>query len=518
MRPELSLKQKLVDTDLRIWAMLAGVLVILYKIVMQSELNKDAFHYLGAAEFFQQQGLLATINGYGWRGYSALIGMLDYIVPGDILYSAHLLNMLLCLLLIWSFITLVMEYRDSQLTRLFAAITILAWPSVIEIVDYVIRDFGFLAFGLLALLYMIRFHKTGRPLYAAAWVLSMLCAIFFRLEGLVLLAATPLSLLWRTDLSMATRLRLFGIVMLVLAVPAVLALLTAIVSGLNLVELAVFSYRQYLPHLLNYSSLLADSADQLNAILFFDDYVPGHSWHGGPVLVVMSYLYTLAYCLIVVATPIPLLAMFYGYRMQAYAGLEQACYRPLLVSFIASCCYLFLFLSALHFLTWRYCFLATLLLLSFLPLSLEKIYLRCRENGKIKRFHYVFGFLLFYYLVECLISFGASKAYIEEAEDWIQANTNSDTFLLTNSYNIAYTSKLVENYDTISLEPMDYLNHPPRDGYLAIEIKAKDPEVLAAFEQNSGLELVTSFGNRRNDQVLIYRAANHNNSSNGENE
>jgi hypothetical protein len=151
--------------DTRLIAVAISFLFSLIVIVGSPIPNDDAFSYIRAAELFNSQGLEAVLTSYGWYGYSVLISLVGKILPIGLISSAHLLNMLSFALLVYAFITLASEFRQTETVKIFAAIVILCFPTINEMRYYLIRDFAYWGFCLTALVQLIRYNKTQHLLY-----------------------------------------------------------------------------------------------------------------------------------------------------------------------------------------------------------------------------------------------------------------------------------------------------------------------------------------------------------------
>ena len=491
------------QTDLRIWAVLLSMVLALISINTGHELNNDAYVYLRAAELYGELGAHSILESYGWHGYSIIIALTDRVFPGGLLTAAYFINISLGAVLVYAFISLAMEYRDTPAIRLIAALTVLCFPSLNEIHHYLIRDFGFWAFSLLALLGLVRFHKSCHPVHAVIWCLGLLAATFFRLEGLVLIALSPFSLLCRTDLSWPDRLKLLSVPGLVLLLALAAISILAMLAGLDLLELFAYSYRNYLPRILDYSTVLAATADNVNAALYHHEFFPGHG-ASGMLITIVAYLYTLVHNIVVALTGPGTLILAYGIYRGA-CRCDRKVILPTAFFLLATCIYLFVFITTMRFSTERYATLAGLILLSFIPLCIEHLYLQAQAQQKLKLFRGVFGFILLYFVVDSFISFGYSKQFIHDASRWVSENATAGTTLVTNNRTIAYESGLVEDYDKVEVVPEYYLDRFPDTGLVALELKRREAVLIEDIENRPGVEFVISFNNERNDQVRIYR-------------
>lgn len=489
--------------DIRIYAVLISCLFSLITILSNPILNNDAFGYLRAAELFSSEGISYILNNYGWYGYSILIATINKILPLGLLNSAHLLNIASYGLLVYCFITLVTEYKNTQQLKIFASIIILVFPLINEMRFFLIRDFAFWAFGILALHQLIRFHKTLRISYGLGWCLAIFMAIFFRLEGIVLLVLTPFSIFLNNTIPLNIRFRNYLKIQAILLVGISLVLLICAVMGVDIIALIQYAYRYYLPGIYNITDILAETSTQLNQVIFDPQNFPGNSGHG-LVILIFAYIYTLA-VILVSALSIPLSVLFlYGLFSKKYR-LSTECTLPLIFFMASSLISLLIFMFIMHFLTQRYAVLSCIMLLSLLPLCLDNLYLIAIAQKKLKRFNAIFAFFIFYFTVASLISFGYSKRYIKDASEWTKNNLNENSQLYTNNYSIAFFSEMVEEYDKINRNPAAYIENIQAGEYLVVDVRVADDSLKILLREKAGLKLLEIFANNRDDQIRIYR-------------
>ncbi|MDT8397396.1 MAG: hypothetical protein RQ899_02135 [Pseudomonadales bacterium] len=490
--------------DLRLSAVLLSCLFSLINIVSNPVLNDDAYGYLRAAEIFTRSGAGALLNNYGWYGYSILIALLNELLPLGYLYCAYLLNIFFYAVLVYAFISLVMEYRRTFSAKLFAALVILVFPLINEMRYFLIRDFAFWAFSMTALLQLVRFHTRLKPRHAIGWCLALLAATFFRLEGIVLLALTPFSLLFNQSITASARVKNFFLVQAILLGAVVLIFMLCSAAGINLPGLIAYAYRYYLPGIFSIPELLAGTASQLSTAIFDERNFPGNSGHG-VVILILAYCYTVLLNLLN-ALSLPLgIFLLYGWAGRRLS-LSSHASIPVLFFVASSMLSLLIFMFVMHFLTQRYATLPALILLSLVPLCLDSLYLQAQGLGKTKIFQLVFGIFVFYFAVDSLVSFGYSKRYIHDAANWTRENISTNVQLHTNEYAIAYGSGLVADYDKVPPDARTSVAAVNAGDVLAVSVRYNDAELQALLNDRTDLALLKTFSNKRNDQVRIYQA------------
>jgi hypothetical protein len=495
-------------------ALLTSLLFSLLLTLNHQPLNDDAFSYLRAAERFQQEGLNSVVQDYGWPGYAILIALADLLLPGGLDVSAHVLNALSYLLLTWTFIALQRDSGANQRQTWLAAGVVLLFPLLNEMRSFIIRDAAYWAFSLLALLQLLRFARAvtpaqGLPL-ALAWCGSTLLASVFRLEALLPALLAPLALLacHPADNRNAARasglqpmLMLYGL----LLVCALLALLLAFAAGVNLPGLMGFAWRYYLPLLLDLGAVLRDDALALNSALFTADNFPG-STNVALGLLILVFGYAMSVLLnLAAALGIPYAALLVLGWQQRLTALPRAVVAPWLGYAVPAALALLVFQFIMHFQTQRYAALLALLLLVWAPGILEQWWQRAERHGRAARVRITLGVFCLYLAADSLVSFGYSKQYLKEAEQWLQQELPADATLTTNSFQLAWGSGRVVDHDKTQRDVALTLEDAAASTWLAIDLKQGDLQARALLDQTPHLQLVSSFRNERGDEVRIYR-------------
>jgi len=195
--------------DIRWFAALLSVVMSIIIFSHRQPVNNDGVLYLHVAEVFIQQGFHAAQQIYNWNFYSILIAYTSALTHLPLLYSALLLNTLLITWLVVMFITLVKELGGEGKLLYFATIIIILFPYLNHDRGHIIRDFGYWAFYLTAIVMLLRFAKLPSWRHALAWVVTMTLATLFRIEGAVIFALAPFALWLQPEWSIWQRLKYF---------------------------------------------------------------------------------------------------------------------------------------------------------------------------------------------------------------------------------------------------------------------------------------------------------------------
>lgn len=494
--------KQLQNLDIRVLAVVVSVLFSWVVIAGQAVLNDDAYSYLKAAELYASQGLGATLGAYGWYGYSVIISLVDSILPTSLVNSAHIFNTMCFALLVWSFITLVSEFTPSKEARCFAAIVILCFPTINEMRYALVRDFGYWACCLTALVQLTRYSRSGNILHAVGWVLAMGVAVFFRLEGLLLVLLTPFALLagWRNQPAPGSNL-FFKLISILLGC-TVLILLVFIAAGINLADIFRFAYRWYLPLLADYPGTLKGAAENTSLSFHISEQIQAFTGKG-LIILFLGYLYAVAANLVLALGPLFTVFLFFGV-VTRWNATRQTLNVSWLFYLAGSLLALLIFVSIMQFLTTRYAVMAALLLLALMPLQLDSLYIAARNSGKKHVFHGVFAAMVFYFVIDSLFSFGYSKEYFSEAIDWSHENLGENELILTNSAAIAYHSGRVTEYDDVPMDVATMLDSLGQYQYFFVALAHDDIEARNILDNHGGLREIIRFTNARDDAVVVY--------------
>jgi hypothetical protein len=488
-------------------AMLVSVALSIYVVGRNPLLNDDAYGYLHAAQLFQQEGLRTVLDLYGWYGYSILIALIDPVIPGDMLQSAHWFNALCYVLLTSAFIRLAAQLHPAPTTRLrwFAALTILLFPEINEMRYFLIRDFGYWAFTLWSLSFLIDFNARPRLWAAVLWCVCVLIAISFRLEGLLILAFVPLLLSLPPRRGQPWEVRKLTRLWSVLGVGLVLVAVLCYLAGIDLVALIGFAYRYYLPLLFNLGGSVRDTTAALVQVLFTPDNFPGaeNLWHGG-VIIGFAYAFTVLVNMIQ-ALSLPLAVLLAWGWARGLLQPQPHVARPLAAYLLSAVVALTLFMFIMHFLTQRYAVLLCLVLLTQVPLLLEHLAQTAREQEFLPKFRWALAAFCIYYFGDSFVSFGYSRAYVEDAIAWTRSELPVDATLYTNDRAVAYESGHVEDYDLVNRDASLALQQAEPGDYLALDVGYDEVTLRDELEQQRDLALRKSFSNERGDEIRVYQ-------------
>lgn len=180
---------------------LIGMLVacwIMY--IQQGWINDDSVLYFEAARLFSIGEWKSGLALFEWPLYSLLIAGLHVATTLNIQLCAQLLNAVFIVIVMSSLLRIILLAGGEKLTLLMATLLFLSTAYIVgDVVPMLLRDQGFWAFMLTALVFLIRFYRNAQLSDAIYWQLFAITALLFRIEAITYIVVLPLILLTRPN-------------------------------------------------------------------------------------------------------------------------------------------------------------------------------------------------------------------------------------------------------------------------------------------------------------------------------
>jgi len=488
------------NIDIRALAMLASCVLSAWHIFINPIPNADAFSYLRTATVYLDSGIAAAFSWYPSATYPVLMGVLNQATGINLLTAGQLINTLFYAVVVYAFISIPLEFRNSSRIALIAAVFILVFPTLNEYRYYLIRDIGFLAFMLLAALQLIRYAKRENNAHAIAFIFLVLAAALFRSEALVYLPLAPVALLAHSRGNWGSFLKIEGFLLAVSA--CVLALFFLL--NVDVVNILQRVLTVYWPFLRDALSAMSD-ADSTLSVAIFGDYASNFSgqyiW-----LFMLTGLSAVLLAQLLNGLGIPVLLLFLYGVVKHKAVFSDKNVRVMLFFNVVAFMILLVFLALTRFISTRYTMMFSLSVLAVLPLVLDNLLTRIEQLQRRKLAQAVLVFLVLFSAIDAHVSFGGSRNSLQNAVDWLANNTLEGDALFTNSRYIAYYSGKVENYDEISRYMEDGAIQNSQYGTIMVLMmsSSNDAQIARSLEFQQ-LEPLAAFPNEQEPEVLIYR-------------
>lgn len=420
-------------------------------VALNDQPNHDAYEYVRAAQIALQSGITDAYAHYQWAHYSLLLAGIHALTGLDMFTAAHLLNAFLYALLSVGFVNLVAAATPSRRVVWLAALIILIFPTLNEARSLIIRDTGFLAFCLLAMLQLLRYWLTLRLRHAVLFVVTCMLATLFRPEAIAFWLLSPLALLFNNTHSPAACRRALAVITALSTLFAVLAVVVVATLGqVDLPQLLRSFAGIYQPFANNIAQLAGSNTYELSRSVF-GDYAAQFVDHYTHYFLLAGLLGLLLVFIIdsLGLAVVPLLVYGASRRLHRLPnGATTVFVAWLLIALLIVVSFILL----TRFTTARYTLLLCLILLLWLPFIVDRAWSLAAANGHMRRFAWIVGFLALFSTIDAHISFGSSKAHLDEATAWLLQNTRAEASLITNEIRVAYDSGRVAEFDRVERE------------------------------------------------------------------
>ena len=461
--------------------------------------NADGVLYIQAASHFVENGFAAAFRIYDWPFYGILIGLAHQATTLSYEHSAYLLNGVLVSAACTAFVAIYSEIGDENARPWLAALLVLALPILNDYRDLIVRDFGFWAFALIALLLFIRFTRHATIADSLAWQLAAIVAVLFRIEGIVFFVAPMLFLLhghedWRgrfRKILQSSYLFLgFGL---------------AGAIGAASFQLLWGGKRAYTLELwLSYISPLSVFERLQTEATKLHERLDHLSSTSEAALILISGLFVLATFKIISNAVVPYLVVaLYGARKKWIRWDGRS--RPVILFLMLSLLPLMAVLFGKHFLSSRHTVLSVLLISLLTFPYVDAAFHKLSNSQKRGWLIAAWAFVALLFL-DGVISSGSSKIIMKTGSQWALENIDENKSWTCNEPRLQfYTNGKCAYVDSALL--LDRLHGPQEamaPGYLLLWIGRKDQELLHATESNRGLLAIDSRLNRKGDQVVIF--------------
>ena len=454
-------------------------------LVRRPLVNNDGIYYLLAAEAYARDGFGAARAVYLWPFYSVLVSWVAAALRLSTEAAAQLTGAVLLAMTCAAFVAVVRALGGGRRVQWLAAGVVLSHPWLNHSRDHVVRDFGVWAFGLLALGALLRFERARWAGAASRWSAHGLAAVLFRPEAAVLMAAAPIAVSLRRDLSARERV----LAALAVVVPAL------VVAGWAAAWMASHSYVEVSAgHFQRAAAALATSFP----LPYGREYAPFLLATGLAVLPVVKTVKTL------------------GIVHAVLAGIGIARARPgsprhrtvIWATLAAAAVPLYIQAARLLFVESRYTVFATLVVSLFAPFGAA--WLVDRVGPRASRV--VLGAVWAVLAGSLLLSLPVrrpSDDHVRAAAEWIRDN-GGGARLYTNSLQIAYASGSRVDWPLVHVAnvngPMDGARMQAGDLW-AVRVGPGQDGLRQRLEQLRQFQPRASFAGPHGDAVFVYTCA-----------
>lgn len=505
--------------------------------------NNDGILYIKAADVFLNQGLKASLTVYHWPLLSILIAAISKTLSISTLNSAYLITALLQGLLIISFLKLFKKLNPTSTQLLFAIVTILIFPQINEYRHYILRDWGFWAFSLLAVSYLcdycnnilkVNYYDFKNILL---YYINFIIAFLFRGEALIIMLLLPLGIFCldfsnnkspskntknQTDFpNQLNSNKLKKVALINLYKPLILAII--VIFTLAILAISLFAtkistsdlaYSLYINLHFNKLAIITNTYSHNIDILNKDIFTLT------PLDKLSSIIYFIAgattvfitkYISVINIFNLILLALTYKIIKANLTSESQNTIRLILFSVVLLSLLPLGFLYLIFVTAGRYYILSTLLLLLFIPFGLDYYWQKLKQSSYYHDYTKLVNSILSLGIViiaySGIISSGYSKAYIKHAGNWFKQQNLPTNQTYSNNSQLNFLSGL--NNNLLLLEDENQIPSNPKNiSYLLLKVKKKQYQLQAQIkdlEKNNTITVLNKFSNKRGDQVVVIK-------------
>lgn len=183
------------NPKLLFWFIVATSIVLAAQMqaIQHGWINPDSVLYLEQAKRFAIGEWAAGFKIFTWPLYGVCIAAIHQLTSLPIHTSAQLLNMLFFGIATASFLHIIKLAGGNNHTWFMGAMLLFSSQYLVgDILEMLMRDEGFWAFFLTALVFFIRYVQGHKLSDALLWQLSIIIATLFRIEAILYLLLLPL--------------------------------------------------------------------------------------------------------------------------------------------------------------------------------------------------------------------------------------------------------------------------------------------------------------------------------------
>lgn len=465
-----------------------------------SLINSDGVLYLRMAMSYLEGGLSATAQLYDWPFFSILIALLHQFTGIGLERCGEIINSLLFVVFTDALILICSQLVSNRLQLIITAVLILSFITLNDYRSYIIRDIGYWAFISVAIYRLMKFLPTPSFNNALLWLLSGLLATLFRVEAIVIIAASPLFLFLQShpDKQIKAVFKLYS---------GLIAI--GVIAGLFLIQqqglAAAFGKLQQFASFTDTSSLFAQRSDS-----FATTILNQHSEEYSAMILIGGLLTMFIYKLFN-GVGLVLLGL-YGYSRYHFPLARKCDYiRRYLLYFAAiNLIILLAFLYKEFFISTRYMLMLImslfLLLIPQLSAGIEQLWRNKHKKTLV--------LLIVIALVSIVDTFHhtVSKGYIKETAIWASQNLPASSYTITDNKTVDFyfdLNAVSTNNIALIADAVDFKHHLSpqqikRYDFIILVRDKKDRNKYSTIHYDL-LESVYSAENSRGDSAIVYR-------------
>jgi hypothetical protein len=488
--PELPNDRRLAEVTISIGAVLASIAFSITHLALDPLPNPDGVVYLLAAQAWLEDGYAAAAATYPLPIYSILIACVHSASGLSLLTSAHCLDAALIAGLIVGMQRLAAALGGGVRVQVIVVVLALLLPELNGYRSFLLRDFAYWMFAVLALVFLARHAVAPTLMRAAAFVVMCALAAAFRAEALVLMAAMPLALLSR---SVAPRAFLTASRCVLGVIASVALLYVALTSPAT----------TWLSQALDQGiRLAAEVPERIHGqIAGFGTQVLDPRFHDYAAFGVAGGLATMIAVHVFNAASLPLTAIaIVGLLTGSNGRMDRRATPVMFVALGVAILALAVVLMARGIIQTRYAMAAGLLIVVIAAFAIDDWYRRAGVGRGGLR--WMSALLVAYFLGEAGFGLLNSKQHYVDASDWLAQHTASDARIFSNDLRVVYLAGRTVDWRAAGVAPSSGMKTPLGTYDYWVTNGARDGAEELAHER--GLIQVAQFANRKGQTLQIY--------------
>jgi len=490
-----------------IFAILTSVLLSLLIGYRDSVINPDGICYLMGAEMLGSHSLRDVMHlcpQSQWPFYSTLIYAFAQISHVSYGLSAQLLNGLLSLVSVITFVSIVKLLGANQRVLWLAALVILFDHQFNILRDDIIRDHGFWAFYLISIYLLLRYFREPTAKTALLWNASLVIATLFRIEGALFLLVLPFISFAYLETPLKERARVF----ITLNFPV---LLFSSLLGLWLIlhpQQELGRVHEIINQLQNGVTILVQRFQTVKAALI-QFVLPPESASDAGVSVFMLWIGLYFYNLVMTLSGVYTLLLFYAFKARVVSFPAKS--APVIWGYFAVNFIMTLgFLAESLFVSKRYLVAFTLVLMIWIPFALNNL-IQKWPRFRYRVFLVCIAILFFISALSSVVEFGRSKYFVRTAGTWLASEVPANATLYVNDFQLMYYShhfgmqifQVLPQY--LHVENMAHGEWKKYD-YLALRLRKNgNAQLSQLLNEISDITPVKIFSDKHGNRVAVYK-------------
>ncbi len=489
------------------WLIVAASIILAawMQYIQHGWINPDSVLYFEQAKLFAQGEWKVGFKIFEWPLYGACISLVHKLTSLPIQNAAQLLNMLFFGIATASYLKLIQLAGGNNRTLFFGMLLLFSSLYIVgDVLEMLMRDEGFWAFYLTALVYFVRYLESKKLSHAVLWQLSMITATLFRIEGILFLLFLPVIVITLQHENIKNKL----IIMLKTYSICIIIGLSILVAIILHPEINMASFGRL------DEVFTTNLFDEFTKKFFAQANIMSKEVLGGyleefaiPGLL-LTFVYVMGSKILTAAGWVGTALAFFGIKNTSNTMTPKA-RKVLLTSSAIALIVMYLIITKVFILSSRYVVALAWILLIFA--SFQLTYLSTNLDKKLRNFLISLCVILSLCIVKNILPKRAGYNYSQDAVRWVRAINNNDAPVFYNETRMRYYAD--EIFIGTWQDNIEVLEASIKNGtineyqYLLIDSSKKDTDKLELIlEKIPDYKLIKSFENAKGKKfVLVFK-------------